>query len=215
MTTRTDEWWDRLYAPTDEPEPDAGRAPVPASSGRLPDWRRGEVVELTGDEPAPDTAEEPAGTDTAASDTEDEDCPDTDTTPDTADTDTKDSGQPDTPPARTPRLVPVPDYYPTPKVSAVRPALSAGTRRALYNAGAAGAGWGLGLVPLLDHALDSCGRDASIGAALLLGVGGCLAVAHLWDRRTRHWWAGLAWAARIPLASAVTALALWAPASTL
>jgi hypothetical protein len=35
----------------------------------------------------------------------------------------------------------------------------------------------------------------------------------VWDRRTRHWWPGLAWAARIPLATAITALALWAPAA--
>lgn len=178
MTIATDDWWDRLYAPTPDgetaPTEDADQAAVPAAA--------------TVDDPAPDAGEEPEDADTAA---------------------------PDTPPVRTPWLAPAPDYYPTPTVSTVRPALSPGTRRALYNAGAAAAGWGLGLVPLLDRALDSCGRDASIGAALLLGIGGCLAVAHLWDRQTRHLWPGLAWAARIPLASAITALALYAPASTL
>jgi hypothetical protein len=93
-----------------------------------------------------------------------------------------------------------------------RPALSAGTQRFLYNAAAAGAGYLLGLVPWLDSALCSCGREASIGAALLLGGTGTALVAHVWDRRTRHWWPGLAWAARIPLASCITALALYAPA---
>jgi hypothetical protein len=36
----------------------------------------------------------------------------------------------------------------------------------------------------------------------------------VWDRRTRHWWPGIAWAARIPLATAVLAVALWAPAAS-
>jgi hypothetical protein len=40
-----------------------------------------------------------------------------------------------------------------------------------------------------------------------------LLIAHVWDRRTRHWWPGIAWAARIPLATALLALALWAPAA--
>ncbi|MFF4834082.1 hypothetical protein [Streptomyces sp. NPDC001315] len=114
-----------------------------------------------------------------------------------------------------------PDYWPRPHMPAVltsvpdraAAAISPGTRRLLYNASAAGAGWGLGLYDQLAGAIADCGQT-SIGGALVLGVGGCLLIAHVWDRRTRHWWPGIAWVARIPLATAVVALALWAPAST-
>jgi hypothetical protein len=92
-------------------------------------------------------------------------------------------------------------------------ALSPKTRTALYNASAAGAGWGLGLYQQCAHALADCGQQYSISGALTLGAGTCLIVAHFWDRRTRHWWPGLAWAARIPLATAFLALALYAPAA--
>ncbi|MCX5431877.1 hypothetical protein OHU11_29960 [Streptomyces sp. NBC_00257] len=113
-------------------------------------------------------------------------------------------------------------YYPripnplSPKVAEggeVKPALSPGTLRLLANAGAAGAGYRLGLVPLIGHAIEECGRTTSIGGALTLGGGVVLVVAHVWDRKTRHWHPITAWVARIPLASAITALALYAPAS--
>ncbi|MCX4871083.1 MULTISPECIES: hypothetical protein [unclassified Streptomyces] len=95
----------------------------------------------------------------------------------------------------------------------VKPALSAGTLRLLANAGAAGAGYGLGLIPLLGDLIEECERTTSIGGALVLGGGVVLFVAHVWDRKTRHWHPITAWVARIPLASAITALALYAPAS--
>ncbi|MEV6102635.1 hypothetical protein [Nocardia sp. NPDC051981] len=112
-------------------------------------------------------------------------------------------------------------YYPripnplSPKVTddgETRPALSPGTLRLLANAGAAGAGYWLGLVPLIGRAIEECGRATSIGGALTLGGGVVLVVAHVWDRKTRHWNPLLAWVVRIPLASAITALALYAPA---
>jgi hypothetical protein len=120
-----------------------------------------------------------------------------------------------------PVFTPAPDYYPRPHMPAAvvsipdraAAALSPKTRRALYNASAAGAGWGLGLYQQCAHALADCGQQYSISGALTLGIGGCLLVAHLWDRRTRHWWPGIAWAARIPLATLILALALWAPAA--
>ncbi|MFD5814392.1 hypothetical protein [Streptomyces sp. NPDC127038] len=123
---------------------------------------------------------------------------------------------------RGPVFAPVPDYYPRPHMPAVftavpdraAAAVSPKTRRALYNASAAGAGWGLGLYQQCAHALADCGRQYSVSGALVLGVGGCVVVAHFWDRRTRHWWPGIAWAARIPLATAILALALWAPAAS-
>lgn len=115
---------------------------------------------------------------------------------------------------------PQPDYWPRPHMPAAvhttreraEAAISVGTRRLLYNASAAGAGWGLGLYDQLASLIADCGAT-SIGGALVLGGGATALIAHVWDRRTRHWWPGIAWAARIPLATAICALALWAPAA--
>ncbi|MGW1129874.1 hypothetical protein [Streptomyces sp. NPDC002526] len=111
-----------------------------------------------------------------------------------------------------------PGYYPHPLRTAegerrTRPALSPGTRRLLAHGGAAGAGYLLGLTPMLGDWIEECGETTSISGALVLGGVLLLAVAHFWDRRTRHWHPVLAWVARIPLASVVTAIALYAPAS--
>lgn len=122
---------------------------------------------------------------------------------------------------RAPVFTPEPSYWPRPHMPAVvarvpdraAAAISPGTRRLLYNASAAGAGWALGLYGQFAGAIADCGQQ-TIGGALVLGVGGTLLIAHVWDRRTRHWWPGIAWVARIPLATAVLALALWAPAAS-
>lgn len=119
-------------------------------------------------------------------------------------------------------FAPQPDYWPRPHMPATfaavperaAAAISPGTRRLLYNASAAGAGWALGLYHEFAGALADCGTRYSISGALVLGAGGTALIAHLWDRYTRHWWPGIAWCARIPLATAVLALALWAPAAT-
>ncbi|MGC5401879.1 hypothetical protein ACPXCP_39835 [Streptomyces sp. DT20] len=95
---------------------------------------------------------------------------------------------------------------------AAKPALSAGTLRLLANAGAAGAGFLLGLVPMFGSWIEECG-ETSIGGALVLGGSITFVLTHFWDRHTRHWHPVLAWVARIPLASVITALALYAPAS--
>jgi hypothetical protein len=116
---------------------------------------------------------------------------------------------------------PQPGYWPRPHVPAVltqprqraATAVSPRTRKFLYNASAAGAGWLLGLYHQLATAIADCGTHYSISGALVLGTGACLLIAHLWDRRTRHWWGGIAWCARIPLATALLALALYAPAA--
>lgn len=129
--------------------------------------------------------------------------------------------EPDAEPAGPGPFAPQPGYWPRPHVPDVVHrtreradiAISAGTRRFLYNATAAGAGWGLGLYHQFAGALADCGSQYSIGGALVLGLGGSALIAHVWDRRTRHWWPGIAWVARIPLATAIVALALWAPAS--
>jgi hypothetical protein len=152
---------------------------------------------------------EPAETPFAEDTPDDE--PD-DVTPDDEDDDEEPTG----------RFTPQPGYWPRPHMPAVvdrvrdrtPAAISPATRAFLYNASAAGTGWALGLYGKFAWALDDCGREQGIGAAIVLGAVGTVLIAHVWDRRTRHWWPGIAWAARIPLATALLALALWAPAAT-
>ncbi|MFB7467103.1 hypothetical protein ACFCZ1_27010 [Streptomyces sp. NPDC056224] len=119
-----------------------------------------------------------------------------------------DDPQPDAKPWFTPQ----PGYWPSlPEMP--KPSLSDGAKRFLFNVGAGVAGWAFGLTPTLGGWIADCGRDYSISAALVLGGGICFGIAAFWDRRTRHWYWPLAWIARIPLVSAVAALALYAPAS--
>lgn len=85
-------------------------------------------------------------------------------------------------------------------------------RNLAYSGSAAGLGWGLGLVDRLHALLDECARQTGDPyAALVLGAGVIAAAVLLVDRRTRGWYRPLAWACRIPLASAVLALALYTP----
>lgn len=175
---------------TDQPAPRK-------SSPRVPDWWRTHTTPAAAD-PAP--APEPDWWDALYAD---------DDTPDEPDR------QPDS------RWAPHPGYWPRPHMPAVlttvperaTAAISPRTRKALYNASAAGAGWGLGLYQQCAHAIADCGQQTSTIGALTLGIGSCLLIAHVWDRRTRHWWPGIAWVARIPLATTVLAVALWAPAA--
>lgn len=185
---------------TDTPPPRSG-------AGRVPDWWRAKTPDLP-DEKTPDDADDwwDALYDAPAPD--DEDAPAAE--PETAET---------RPEAIAPGwFTPQPGYYPhlhAPVFITQAPdriALSDKTRAGLYNASAAGAGWAFGLYDPLAAALADCGHDSTAGA-LVLGTSTCLLIAHTWDRRTRHWWPGIAWAARIPLATAVLVLALWAPAA--
>ncbi len=191
-TEDPDGWWDDLYA---DEQPKPRRAP------RMPDWWKPKPATMPAGDAAEPADEEPAE--------EPEASPDPD--PDPSDTDPEPSVW----------WMPQPDYWPRPRMpeavthsrERAEAAISPRTRRILYNASAAGAGWGLGLYQQFADALADCGTT-SIGGALVLGVGGTLLIAHVWDRRTRHWWPGIAWCARIPLATAVLALALWAPAAS-
>ncbi|MEU5426857.1 hypothetical protein AB0H73_14805 [Streptomyces olivoreticuli] len=181
------DWWDALYQ--DE------RPPTPRTAApRLPSWW----------EPKPLLA--------PASQTEPEAAPDEEppATPAAEEPDLED--EPLEPAQPGAWFVPEPGYYPTLPTPRPPAALSPKTRAALYNAAAAGTGYALGLTPTLGDAIASVGHS-SISGALVLGGGTCLLTAHLWDRRTRHWWPPIAWAARIPLASVALALALYAPAS--
>ncbi|MGJ5898568.1 hypothetical protein ACSCBZ_42520 [Streptomyces niveiscabiei] len=185
---------------TDTPPPRSG-------AGRVPDWWLTKTPELP-DENTLDGADDWWDALYDAPDTSDENTPVVE--PESAE------AEPET--ASSAWLIPQPDYYPSPHApvfitqAPARIALSGKTRAGLYNASAAGAGWALGLYDPLAAALADCGHD-STGGALVLGFGTCLLIAETWDRRTRHWWPGIAWAARIPLATAVLALALWAPAA--
>lgn len=199
----TGDWWDRLYA--DDTDNTRRPAEAPATADRLPNWRKGETVAL-GEDRGEDNGQEH---DDVPGDADEE----------AAEAGTQGEGQQHAAPVRMADgwFIPAPHYYPTAHVETAkaRVALSPKTRSLLYNAAAAGTGYVFGLVPFLSHSIADCGRNFSISGALVLGCGGLTVVMHVWDRRTRHWWGPLAWAARIPLASIVTALALYAPASQL
>lgn len=92
-------------------------------------------------------------------------------------------------------------------------------RAALYNISAAS----VGLLPLTAGAdwtlpgivtiwIDNIAAEASIGGALVIGTGLAGIVWAAWDRRTRNLPGWAAWACRIPLASVVAGVLLWAPA---
>lgn len=133
---------------------------------------------------------------------------------DQEDTDNPELSKDDPEAAKSPWFTPQPGYWPS-LPDMPKPSLSDGAKRFLFNVGAGATGWAFGLTPTLGDRIADCGRDYSISAALVLGGGICFGIAAFWDRRTRHWYWPLAWFARIPLASAITALALYAPASQL
>jgi hypothetical protein len=90
-----------------------------------------------------------------------------------------------------------------------------------YNAAAAAAGWMLGVVAWIGHGLQDAGADrVSDGVWTGLGMVLLTAVAELrthgWRHPHSHWIVRVAgWCARIPLASALLALALYGPDAAL
>ncbi|MFI1161968.1 hypothetical protein [Streptomyces sioyaensis] len=223
VDTTGDDWWDDLYgdedeAPADVPGP--RRVAVPAD--RLPFWWTGEGVKL-GDEPhrvdtapVPEPCEHPEPLEVRdgygelvaylcqVCDAQLE-----------VDTDEDEARPYDRLVDRTRSVA----STAASKAGAWLPAGAKGielnprARRLLYNGSAAGLGWYLHIGPPIKHLLEECGREAGIGASLIVGAGICGAAAVLIDRRTRHWWPPLAWVCRAPLAAAVLALLLYAPAS--
>jgi hypothetical protein len=116
-------------------------------------------------------------------------------------------------PAHAPRTRYVP--IPSARIHTLYTGLEPRARWVAYTGSAAAAGWGLGLEQLLQGAIAECGHDTGQTLpAVLLGLGLITACA-LIDRRTRYWWPPLAWVCRIPLASALLALCLYAPGVTL
>ncbi|MGW2866432.1 hypothetical protein [Streptomyces sp. NPDC001205] len=200
-----EDWWERLYAEAEVTEPVHQPQPVaPVRTGRLRDWwQRPDGTELDhGQDQAADA--EPEGVEVEAPLLDDHELDDN---PEL-------SPEAEAEPAGSRWFRTQTGYYPKRPALPARPAISPGTRRLVFNATAAGAGYWLGLTPRILAWIETCGTATSIGGALVLGAGICLGIAHFWDRRTRHWMVGLSWAARIPLMSAITALALYAPAAS-
>jgi hypothetical protein len=177
------DWWDRLYDDT----PDHHGATQPRRL-RIPTIRRPD----TRKPPATETVPEQPGPGPDHADPQWEDAPPADET--------------------TPAAVARGRRDPAREWQAGWSQIQPRMRWFLVNAACAAMGWGLGLVPLLSGALADCGHQSGTTAALCLGVGFVLATAIADGYARAHaWWPPLAWAARIPLASAALALALYAP----
>jgi hypothetical protein len=190
------DWWDRLY---DDAHPDHHTDPTapaaPPAAPRLPNWRKGETTaDLHGDDPDNDP-DDSSQDDDPDGDTEWDDIPDT----------PADKQPPPRRPARARRPAPAN------RATQAYAELPGRTRWLLYNGIAAAGGYWLGLVPLMESWLNDCGHDNGPTAAIILGVGLIGTVGVLIDRRTRDWWGPLPELCRIPLASAVLALLLYAP----
>lgn len=208
QVTASADWWERLYAEAETVAAEPVSPPRAAGRirGRLPEWwaeKPEDLSDVDADAVSDADVDADVGSD---QDGTDGDGGESDRDEDQDGGDGGRGGK---------WFRPKSGYYPRPpRPSApARPALSEGTKRLLYNVSAAGVGYFYGPTRMVGGWIESCGRETSIGGALVLGGGICLLTAHFWDRRTRHWMPGLAWVARIPLASALTALALYAPAS--
>jgi hypothetical protein len=185
------DWWADLY---DDTHTDHHRPPQPPRMrDRLPNWRKGERAELIEPEPEAEPEDEPAA--------EEQDDPEWVETTD-----------PDDPATRRPGTPPNPRRASARGIQDAYASLDSRWRFLLYNGGAAGAGWALGLEPLLNGWITACHHDTgSVTAALFVGAGMVVAAGLGIDRRSRCWWGPLPWLMRIPLASAVLAVLLFAP----
>jgi hypothetical protein len=80
----------------------------------------------------------------------------------------------------------------------------------ISTAAGAGIGWAIGLEHLLHGWITDCAHDTTPTSGLILGLGLVAASAGA-AYRARGWWPPLAWACRIPAATALLALCLYAP----
>ncbi|MEC3994015.1 hypothetical protein VSR01_10840 [Actinacidiphila sp. DG2A-62] len=199
-------WWDELYDDAHDDHHPGPDGPPPVAP-RLPDWRKGATVDLAdlgGPDPErPDTAPEPEKQ-PADEAVEDDDAGETG---EWADVDEPDDTERPAPARgrRTPAAR---------RAHAAYLELPARARAALYTGTAAGAGYWAGLAPLMQGWITDCGRHNGTTAGVVLGAGLVLACGVLIDRRTRGWWGPLPWLCRIPLASALLALLLYAPGAS-
>lgn len=84
-------------------------------------------------------------------------------------------------------------------------------RWVISTAAAAGIGWGVGFEQMCRACLNSCQHDTGSQVAASI-VGAALVALGAWGAyRARRWWPPLAWTCRIPFASALLALCLYAP----
>lgn len=204
-----DGWWADLYDDTHTDHHPAAPRTAPDTAriggGLIPDWRKGPVAELR---PPESPGAGPKDTPPPTNATEPEPEPDEPAADEWVDAEPDDE--------TTPAAVKRGRHAPARRIQAAYVELAPRTRVLLYNGTAAGAGWVFGLLPLFSDWITAAQHDTgSIGTALIVGTGLVAATGMLVDRRTRAWWGPLPWICRIPLASALAALALYAPASTL
>ncbi|QKV70008.1 hypothetical protein HUT13_15420 [Streptomyces harbinensis] len=217
MTTPNSDWWDRLYDDGADTTTTAPAAGAPATeprivvdgggAGRMPDWRTGQHADLSApaadDDDQDDDRGEPGfqvgGGGVLELGEGIEQVP----APGGAATEADvDGGQQDASARR-----------PMERWSDIGADLKPRTRVLLYNGAAAGVGYLPGGVSLVTGWMQDCGEEYSITAALILGLLIVTGTAVL-DWRLRAWFQPFRFVVRIPLASAVLALGLYAPAAS-
>ncbi|MFE0689002.1 hypothetical protein ACFV0Z_12750 [Streptomyces xiamenensis] len=199
--TQQTDWWDRLYdgdatttpaggAPTEEP-----RVVAAGGADRMPDWRTGQHADLSAPEADDDQADEDV---------------------DQGDGDGLVLGEGTEQVPAPSGDAPAPGEKAAPKKERwvdIASELSHRSRVLLYNGAAAGIGWGAGMAGALTEWMEDCGEEYSITAALILGLLAVTTTAVL-DHRLRGWFEPFRFVARIPLATAVLAVGLYAPAAS-
>jgi hypothetical protein len=224
--TGTDtDWWDELYAggtpdthaPTVPTVPPKARiAKARPGRGLIPDWRRGETADLDADTPADTPPDTPNGPDTGPDKTTDTPPTSTDTVPNEADTgkdtaaDWADTTDPDDPVQRDPWRAANPARVSARILQEQFAGLERRMRWLISTGAGAGIGWFLGLEPVMRGWIADCGHDTSPTGGLILGLG-LVALNSYAIHLTRGWWPALSWCCRIPFATALLALCLYAP----
>ncbi|GGO60113.1 hypothetical protein [Streptomyces lasiicapitis] len=90
--------------------------------------------------------------------------------------------------------------------------LAPSARFLIYNGPAAVVGYVSHWPQNIRSLLNECHQETdNVLAAVIVGVVLCVVVDHFLDRRSRHWWGPLPWLCRIPLASCVLGVLIFAP----
>ena len=202
-STGTDDWWSRLYGP-DEPEPAPEPGPAPAAagrtvrvtgnSGRLPDWRTGQTIDLSDPDTDEDTGQGTQGSGTGLQDKGQDAETGQDSPGPDAETGQQDTVVEDARPARfrfrlRKQDTPVPDSEgqdtgtDTPATEDILVKAPASPKSHAYlddkrlrviafNGTAASVGYALGLVPILGSVLPLAEQAVTGMAALVLATAG-------------------------------------------